>query len=212
MLYFSYSIQPLWLHKELLVHSTLKIWHQFRRHIKFNSLSIYVISFIEESSVSTILAWYNKGLTCLNDFYNDGVFHSRTDLSLSQILPTCFSAFRLDIVPKFYSQFFSPQQWEELMSPQKPIISKVYNEMSFSDSSPVTKGCLGTWIGSKFGDDWRDKRITQVESAFSFLSQSCSLKPDCHRSIPVSLTLWLITYSLLAELFQFHVKDIFSDH
>lgn len=77
------------------------------------------------------------------------VFSAASQISLSQIsvLLTCFSAFRLDIVPKFYSQFFSPQQWEDLMSQdplQKPISSKVYNEMSFFDSSPVTKGCLGT--------------------------------------------------------------------
>ena len=75
-----------------VVHSTLKIWYQFRKHFKFQSTSTLAPLlnnhlFRPPLTDSTFLTWHNKGLKRFEDLYKDGIFRSFTDLSGELHLP-----------------------------------------------------------------------------------------------------------------------------
>lgn len=109
-----------------VVHSTLKIWFQFRRHFKFNAASTLAPIlrnhlFRPAFTDSTFSIWHNKGLKCFKDLYKDGIFRSFI-LSGEFHLPLAhlFRYFQIRHCAKVLFTVFpsSPLslQWEELLT------------------------------------------------------------------------------------------------
>ena len=159
--------------------STLKIRYQFRQHFKFKSESFLAPLlrnhlFRPALTDSTFFAWHNKGLKCFNDIYKDVFFFcSFPDLSGEFHLPPShlFRYFQIRHCAKALFPVFpsSPPslQWEELLSHDplhKSLISKVYNAILSSDSSPVTK-IKAAWereLGLSLRDDWWDTALRKI--------------------------------------------------